>query len=221
MLYTYANNWHINNDWAQVVLPEGDFDITYTATIYTQQLSAYLSPALALAEADAVGVTVDNVTGKLVYVRGDNFTGACKNLDESEVDAAGNPLGGYQAIKINYTTQSTSSCFAGTMTSPLYTKTEGLLTTNLCDLTGINISVRIVRSGDNFTVTYTNTDTQAVLYAFSFTASMEGSLVLGIGGEATYFENIQISGAENLVLSKTTSGTKTQVDTTGFTQVTA
>ncbi len=221
MLYTYANNWHINNDWAQVVLPEGDFDITYTATIYTQQLSAYLSPALALAEADAVGVTVDNVTGKLVYVRGDNFTGACKNLDESEVDAAGNPLGGYQAIKINYTTQSTSSCFAGTMTSPLYTKTEGLLTTNLCDLTGIGISVRIVRSGDNFTVTYTNTDTQAVLYAFSFTASMEGSLVLGIGGEATYFENIQISGAENLVLSKTTSGTKTQVDTTGFTQVTA
>lgn len=221
MLYTYANNWHINNDWAQVVLPEGDFDITYTATIYTQQLSAYLSPAFALAEADAVGVTVDNVTGKLVYVRGDNFTGACKNLDESEVDAAGNPLGGYQAIKINYTTQSTSSCFAGTMTSPLYTKTEGLLTTNLCDLTGINISVRIVRSGDNFTVTYTNTDTQAVLYAFSFTASMEGSLVLGIGGEGTYFENIAISGAENLVLSKTTSGTKTQVDTTGFTQVTA
>ena len=222
MLYTYANNWHINNDWAQVVLPEGDFDITYTATIYTQQLSAYLSPALALAEADAVGVTVDNVTGKLVYVRGDNYAGACKNLDTSEIDSAGNPINdSFQAINITYTTPSTASCFAGTMTSPLYTKTEGLLTTNLCDLTGIDISVRIVRSGDNFTVTYTNTDTQAVLYAFSFTASMEGSLVLGIGGEATYFENIQISGAENLVLSKTTSGTKTQVDTTGFTQVTA
>lgn len=222
MLYTYANNWHINNDWAQVVLPEGDFDITYTATIYTQQLSAYHSPAFALAEADAVGVTVDNVTGKLVYVRGDNYAGACKNLDTSEIDSAGNPINdSFQAINITYTTPSTASCFAGTMTSPLYTKTEGLLTTNLCDLTGINISVRIVRSGDNFTVTYTNTDTQAVLYAFSFTASMEGSLVLGIGGEATYFENIQISGAENLVLSKTTSGTKTQVDTTGFTQVTA
>ena len=220
MAETYTNDWTISSKWAQVVLPEGDFDITYTADIYTAQASAWHGPAFVLAESDTADLTGEP-TGQIVHIRSDNYAGGSAHLTGNNNGGAGLDASHTMLAGITYTTSAAADAFAYTTTGVAWTKTEGNTTTNLIGIEGRSIACNIKRVGSNYTVTYTDTETNTVLYAFTFTFESSSSLVLGIGGEATYFENIQISGAENLVLSKTTSGTKTQVDTTGFTQVTA
>ena len=99
---------------------------------------------------------------------------------------------------------------------------------DLCEVIAVKLIVNIVYVADTHTYTvtyYRNTaEEDNIIYQFSVVFETGNDVVLCIGGEGTYMENIVIknnTGGSDLTLTKTTSGTKTAVNTDGYTPVTA
>lgn len=227
--YTYAGAWQPDDTYAKVLLPStaADFDVTYTADVYTAVASGWQSPAFYLIDSNDTSLTAATLNGvQLLGVRGDNWAGVCMNLNEANAGTAQGAIANCTFPKtINYITQSTSDDFRYQLGDVLYT--NGV--TDLCDVTPVKMFVNIVYDAgtDTYTVTYYRDEaTEAnIFYQFSVVFQTGENVVLCIGGEATYMENIEIKNntpdGEALTIAggKTTSGTKTQVSTDGYTPV--
>ena len=213
-LYTYSNEWYsTGKSYAQLILPEGDFDITYTADVYTANTSVWHGPAFIMF-AGAIG---DNTPGEgggaLIYVRSDDHVGNNKNVSTEN------------KFTIEYTKTAASGAYAYTLGDPLYVSDD----VSLCEVIPVKFICNITRTGSTYVVTfYKDSATEEnIIRSFTFTFEYSGdqSLILNIGGEATYMENIEITNntpdGEALTIAggKTTSGTKTQVSTDGYTPV--
>lgn len=234
-LETYTNSWwQTSVDYAQVELPTGDLNITYTADLYTDRSQVFYGPAFILFDKIAnEGAGVQNTPAAggvpMIYIRADNYAGMCANLSDADraADAAAGALN-VLPKEITFSKESDENTFKYTMAEEIsYTKTDTTegVTTNLHAVTPVKLVVNIVRTGNNWTVSYySNSAEEAnLLYRFTVQFSSTNELVLSIGGEGTYMENITVTnntaGGAALTPTKTTSGYKTPVDLEGYTEV--
>lgn len=216
---TYSGAWYNAQSLAQTLLPTGDFNITYTADLYTARTNLWDGPEFCIVQQDRTGLNTPAAGGGMCIVISPNNND--QNLSSDILDADKNEDG---SLKINFTTETTADTFKYTLDGEdLYTKTENGLTTVVRDATPVKLIVNIVREGNEWTVTYYQDEATAdnILWAFTLQCSNTNQLVLNIGGDGCYMENIVISGADNLELTKTTSGTKTAGDFSDYTPVTA
>lgn len=211
-LYTYSNTWYsTGSDYAQTVLPSGDFDITYTADVYTAAINSWHGPSFIMMGGNLGDNTPGDGGNPLVYVRCDNYDGNNKNITADH---------GYS---LSYTKQAGMGAFRYTLGEQLYKNGD----VYLCAVTPLKLICNITRTGNNYSVTYykDSVSNENIIQAFTFTFTYAEQLILSIGGEGTYMENIVITnnivGGSDLTLTKTTSGTKTAVNTDGYTPVTA
>lgn len=211
-LYTYSNTWYsTGSDYAQTVLPSGDFDITYTADVYTASASNWHGPAFIMMGGNLGDNTPGDGGKPLVYVRCDNYDGNNKNISTEH---------GYT---ITYSKQAEMGAFKYTLGEQQYKNGD----IYLCEVTPLKLICNIKRTGGSYSVTYykDSVSEENKIQAFTFTFTYSEQLIFSIGGEDTYMENIAITnntvGGSDLTLTKTTSGTKTAVNTDGYTPVTA
>ena len=227
--YSYGGSYQPDENYAKVKLPSAaeDFNVTYTADLYTAETSAWVSPAFYLIESNDTNITAATLNGaQMLGVRGDNWAGVCQNLSEANKGTTDKALPNCAFPKtINYIKNSAGGVFRYQLGDVLYT--NGVK--DLCEVIAVKLIVNIVYVADTHTYTvtyYRNTaEEDNIIYQFSVVFETGNDVVLCIGGEGTYMENIVITnnivGGSDLTLTKTTSGTKTAVNTDGYTPVTA
>ena len=114
----------------------------------------------------------------------------------------------------------------------MYTKSEdndGSTTiTNLCEDVAFKLVAVITKSGDTLKVSYYEGSVadDNLVWGFTMDIALEGQVSLAIGGENTYLANITVTSVTTAdsstpSLSATTSGARTEVDTAGYTPVSA
>lgn len=211
-LYTYSNTWFsTGSDYAQTVLPSGDFDITYTADVYTAAINSWHGPSFIMMGGNIGDNTPGDGGNPLIYVRCDNYEGNNKNIS---------PDHGYS---LSYTKRADTGAFKYTLGEQLYKNGD----IYLCAVTPLKLICNITRTGNNYSVTYykDSVSDENIIQAFTFTFTYSEQLILSIGGEGTYMENITITnnmpGGSNLTLSRNVSGTRTAYSTAGFEEVTS
>ena len=214
---TYTGAWFNAELLAQVLLPKGDFDITYTADLYTARVNAWEGPEFCIVDQDELGLNTPAPGGGMCMCISPNNGAQPLNSDILAADK--NEDG---SLKIEFTKESTDDTFKYTLSEDvLYTKTdeEEGLTTNICTASPVKLIVNIVREGNEWTVTYYQTEEKEenIIWAFTVQCSNTDQLVMNIGGDGCYMENIKIDNG--LTLSRTTSGAKAPVSTEGFTEV--
>ena len=210
-LYTYSNTWYsTGSDYAQTVLPSGDFNITYTADVYTAAINSWHGPSFIMMGGNLGDNTPGDGGNPLVYVRCDNYDGNNKNITADH---------GYS---LSYTKQADMGAFRYTLGEQLYKKGD----VYLCAVTPLKLICNITRTGNNYSVTYykDSVSNENIIQAFTFTFTYAEQLILSIGGEGTYMENIAVTktpeGSE-LTLSRNVSGMRTAYSTAGYEEVTS
>lgn len=215
--------------WSQITMPAGDFSLTYTADLYTVG-SEWSNLSFVLYEGAQLEQTPGSSTNgpKLIYVRANGVCG-CANLDPDEVESG---TGVDQQPVMTDTKAYTDGAFAVGLGDALYTKSEdndGSTTiTNLCEDVAFKLVAVITKSGDTLKVSYYEGSVadDNLVWGFTMDIALEGQVSLAIGGENTYLANITVTSVTTAdsstpSLSATTSGARTEVDTAGYTPVSA